>query len=516
MPRFRLNRSAAASLCAAALALLGVAAIVYAQHQRGKGKVEFSKIERGSAAEASKRPNIVFIYTDDQNASEFNRRYMPRTMRLLGDGGTTFSNFVVTTPICCPSRAAMLSGQYAHNNGVYTNKSGYAGLRDQANTLGGWLQHAGYRTAWFGKFLQQYKRVVKDPSTPAPGFDDWQITLKPKYFGWKLFANGETIKGGKAPSDYFTDELTRRASAFVEANAGGDRPLFMVVNNLAPHRGEGGEGRCSGTVAPAPADRKRFSKDALPKPPSFNRPAENQTAFPGKRLDSEAIAKEHDRHRCRAESLGAVDRGVEEIYNAVDRAGALDETIFVFTSDNGILQGQHGLTGKNIPYEEGLRMPLAIRVPPQLLDGSAPASIDRLTANIDLAPTLLDLVGARPCIAADHCRRLDGRSLVPLLESAEQRWPSDRAIVIEGGEHGEDCSFRGLRLESEVLLASVTPAEGGGCVAVAAPELYDLDADPFQIDNRVSSVPRRTAALQRRLERLEHCAGTKGALTSCE
>ena len=250
MPRFRPDRRAAASLCAAALALLGVAAIVYAQHHRGKSQTEFSKIERGSASDARDRPNIVFIYTDDQNADEFNRRYMPRTMRLLGDAGTTFSNFVVTTPICCPSRAAMLSGQYAHNNGVYTNNSGYAGLHDQANTLAGWLQHAGYRTAWFGKFLQQYKRVVPDPATPAPGFDDWQITLKPKYFGWKLFANGELVKGGKRPADYFTDELTRRAFAFVDANAGGERPLFMVVNNLAPHRGKGGKGRCSGTVAP--------------------------------------------------------------------------------------------------------------------------------------------------------------------------------------------------------------------------------------------------------------------------
>ena len=269
-------------------------------------------------------------------------------------------------------------------------------------------------------------------------------------------------------------------------------------------------------MLPAPTDRKRFSKDALPKPPSFNRPSPGQTAFPGERLDREAIAKERDRYRCRAESLAAVDRGVEAIYAAFDRAGELDNTIFVFTSDNGILQGQHGLTGKNIPYEEGVRMPLAIKVPPSLLDGNAPSSVASLTANIDLAPTLLDLAGARPCIAKDHCRRLDGRSLVPLLESSEQQWPSDRAVVIEGGEHGEDCSFRGLRLQSEVLLESVKPAKGGGCVAAAPPELYDLDADPFQTDNRASAEAGRVAALQRRLERLERCAGTEGSSRPCE
>lgn len=506
------------SLCVAALALLGIAAIVYAERQDEDAPIEFSEIDRGSAADAEGRPNIVFIYTDDQNADEFSRTYMPNTMRLLGDEGTVFDNFIVTTPICCPSRASMLSGQYAHNNGVYTNRTGYPGLHDQANTLGGWLQHAGYRTAWFGKFLQQYKEAVPNPATPAPGFDEWQVTLKPLYFGWKLFADGEKIKGGTRPRDYFTDVLTRRATAFVEESAGAGRPIFMVVNNLAPHRGKGGKGRCADTVAPAPSDRKRFASAQLPKPPSFNRPSPGQTAFPGAHLDQEAVKKELDRYRCRVESLAAVDRGVVALHDAFERAGELDNTIFVFTSDNGVLRGEHGLTGKNIPYEEGLRMPLAIKVPPQLVGGErAPATVDRLVANIDLAPTLLDLAGVSPCISDGHCRRLDGRSLAPLLDdSREQQWPSDRAVVIEGGDHAEDCAFRGLRLQSEVLLLAVGPGSGDECEVRGSPELYDLAADPYQLDNLAGAEPDRVNELRNRLERLESCAGTGDEDVPCE
>jgi arylsulfatase A-like enzyme len=516
LPLPRINRRAGLALAAAVLAVLVVAGLVYAAYERSGKDQAFSPITRGPAAASRDRPNVVFIYTDDQNASDFQSRYMPQTKRFFADGGTTFSNYVVTTPICCPSRASMLSGQYAHNNGVFTNREGYAGLHDQANTLAGWFQHAGYRTAWFGKFLQQYKRVADDPADPAPGFDEWQITLKPKYFDWKLYANGELLKGGKRPADYFTDVLTERATGFVAANANADRPVFMVVNNLAPHRGKGGKGRCTSTVAPAPRDRKRFADEPLPKPPSFNRPTAGQTAFPGEHLDHAAVIKERDRHRCRVESLAAVDRGIGALRDAFARAGELDNTIFVFTSDNGILQGQHGLTGKNIPYEEGLRMPLAIRVPPGLLDGPPAGNVDQLAASIDLAPTLLELAGAEPCISDGHCRRIDGRSLVPLLStSGERQWPSGRAVVIEGGEHADRCSFRGLRLEREVLLEAVEDDGNGGCRISGSPELYDLRSDPFELHNLAASSPDRVRRLQERLDRLEHCRGTGRGENPC-
>jgi arylsulfatase A-like enzyme len=176
--------------------------------------------------------------------------------------------------------------------------------------------------------------------------------------------------------------------------------------------------------------------------------------------------------------------------------------------------GEHGLTGKGVPYEEGLRVPLAIKVPEQLLGGEAPGVVDELTANVDLAPTLLELAGARPCVRPGSCRTLDGRSLVPLLEGRTGAWPSDRAIPVEGGEHDTICDYRGLRLPDEVLLQRVTENEGG-CEPLGAPELYDLDADPFQLDNLVASDPEgsraRAAELERRLAELGECVGIRGS-----
>ena len=495
--------------------LAGVAFAVEREREREPKRA--AGVERAPAADAEHRPNIVLVYTDDQNYRDFTRRYMPRTMHLLGDRGTLFTNYVVSTPICCPSRAAAFTGSYPHNNGVFFNQGGWSELRDRESNIASWLQHAGYRTAWFGKFLQGYKQAVEDPSIPAPGFDDWLVTLKPKYYGYKLYTNGpeHTIEGADDPRDYYTDELTRRAVDLIHEHGDERRPLFMILNHLAPHRGEGGTGRCATTVAVPPRDRGRFAVEPLPRPPSFNRvtPAD-QTAFPSAGgLDPAAIAKERDRNRCRLESLLAADRSVARVHEAFRREGELSNTVFVFTSDNGVVYGQHGLKGKNLPYEEGIHMPLAISAPPRLLGGERVATVDRLVANVDLAPTLLDLAGALPCVREKECRTLDGRSLVPLLAGREHDWAADRAILIEGGDHRR-CGFRGLRLERAVVLEAVQPAADGGpgCEAVGTPEYYDLRTDPYQLRNlAIRGGTRdqvRLAELHRRLHELETCAGT--------
>ncbi|MQA73241.1 MAG: sulfatase-like hydrolase/transferase [Solirubrobacterales bacterium] len=510
------------TLALATLALTAIiAGVALAVHRGGGERGDdrgYPPIERAPVNEAEQRPNIVYIYTDDQNYSDFTRRYMPQTMRLLGEGGTLFENFVVATPVCCPSRAAAFTGSYPHNNGVYMNHEGWSRLRDEQNNIAAWLQYAGYRTAWLGKFLQDYKQAVDDPSTPAPGFDDWLVTLKPKYFGYTLYTNAKRrkIEGGDGPRAYYTDKLTRKAVKLIDEQASRERPLFMLLNHLGPHRGDGGTGRCKNTVAPAPRDMGRFDDAPLPRPPSFNRiDRAGQTAFasPG-RLDAAEIAKERDKHRCQVESLAAVDRSIATVYHAFERAGEIENTVFVLSSDNGLLLGEHGLTGKSIPYEEGIRMPLAIRVPERLLDGRRVAEVDALTANIDLAPTLLELAGAVPCVSDDSCRVLDGRSLVPLLEGRTGEWPSDRAIAIEGGLKREVCGYRGLRLERSVLLESVEPGEDGRCAVEGTPEYYDLRSDPHQLENlAVHGGARdraRVAELQGRLEALEACSGIEG------
>jgi arylsulfatase A-like enzyme len=147
--------------------------------------------------------------------------------------------------------------------------------------------------------------------------------------------------------------------------------------------------------------------------------------------------------------------------------------------------------------------------------GTAPVGrIDQLTSNIDLAPTLLELAGARSCVRKSSCRSLDGLSMTPLLRGRGRAWPADRAIAIEGGVQGDICGFRGLRLESEVLLEDVVPTDGGGCRRDGSPELYDLARDPHQLDNLVVTDPaagtERAAELQARLDRLSRCSGMPG------
>ncbi len=363
-------------------AALAAAVVV---HERGLGDRAAASphgqdVHRAAPKQSSQRPNIVFIYSDDQNAADLNARFMPNTMRLLAGGGTTFSDFVVAAPICCPSRAGMLTGTYPHNSGVYMNHNGFGSLTEKANTIGSWMQRAGYRTAWLGKFLQGYRRVISDPTQPAPGFDDWLVSLKAKYFDWKLYSNrGGVLHGGSKARDYYTDVLTDHAVRLFREQAKRKRPLFMVLNELAPHKGSGGHGRCSSAAVPAPRDYGRFDQLALPQPPSFNEADRtDKTAFPApKPLGAPAIEADRDRYRCRAESLAALDRGVRRIYAAVKRAGELDNTIFVFTSDNGLLLGEHALDGKDIPYEEGIRMPMLMRVPAAVLGRPAVDSVDR-------------------------------------------------------------------------------------------------------------------------------------------
>jgi arylsulfatase A-like enzyme len=290
----------------------------------------------------------------------------------------------------------------------------------------------------------------------------------------------------------------------------------MVVNQLAPHKGKGGKGRCSAAAVPAPRDFGRFERAKLPMSPSFNEEDRtDKTVFQADGpMSQRAIDRDRDRYRCRAESLMSLDLGIARIYRSVKKAGELDNTIFVFTSDNGLLLGEHALDGKDIPYEEGIRMPLAMRVPKQVLGRQPAARIDRLTSNIDLAPTLLELAGARPCVRKSSCRSLDGLSMAPLLRGRNGAWPDDRAIAIEGGVQGDICGFRGLRLESEVMLEDVVPTDGGGCKREGTPELYDLASDPHQLDNLVvtdpAAGPQRAAELQARLDRLSRCSGMPG------
>jgi arylsulfatase A-like enzyme len=251
----------------------------------------------------------------------------------------------------------------------------------------------------------------------------------------------------------------------------------------------------------------------LPKPPSFNQDdvSEMPSFIRNKpKLTADDIAKTTEHYRCSIESLYGVDRGIGPIWDAIGAQGELNRTVFVFTSDNGYFFGEHRIPkGKPYPYEENIRTPLTVRVPPRYRDGAAlvPTS-NAPVANIDVAPTLLELAGAEPCVRADRCRTLDGRSLMPLIDG-KGRFPETRGIALERSS----CDFRGVRWD-EKLYISYSVAGTSGCVPGEA-EMYDVRADPFQLHDLLPTASgspndELRRKLARKMRRLGTCTGIRG------
>ncbi len=234
------------------------------------------------------------------------------------------------------------------------------------------MHNAGYRTAWVGKYIQAYDLYEDDPyGTPGPGIDIWHATFEARYYDYGIADNGRKVHQASHPRNYYTSVITDYATDTIREQAKRERPLFMTVNNLAPHFGTGDAGRCTDVVVPAPRDEKAYAGAKVPRTSAYdeNDISDKPGFVPDKAMSDEKIAKLDLAYGCRLASLRGVDRGIADIYDAVKRAGELDNTLFVFTSDNGILQGQHRLGGKNVPYEEGIHMPLVMLAGKKVLGG---------------------------------------------------------------------------------------------------------------------------------------------------
>jgi N-acetylglucosamine-6-sulfatase len=495
--------------------------------------VAFVVLAMAPVALGARKPNIVLIQADDQTASQFTPRVMPWTSSLLANHGTTFTNYVATTPLCCPSRASLLTGQYAHNNGVWNNNvdGGYPALIDKANVLPVWLQEAGYRTIHVGKFLHAYGAAVSEPGEVAPGWDDWQ-TLVPAdggYYDYELSANGRIVHMGTGDDDYATRVITRKAVGAVRRYAPRAHPFYLQVDQRAPHgAGNNRPGRCRriSNPEPDPTDMGKFSNAVLPKPPSFDEAdTRDKPEFIRElpRLTYEARGNIREHWSCALASLVGVDRSVASIFNAVKRAGELHRTAFIYISDNGHFFGEHRLpTGKIFPYEEALLQPLVIRLPRKYRDGVRRVeSSGRPVANIDLAPTILDLAGGTPCPARGPCRTMDGRSVMPLL-SRSGHWPRHRNLLTEfrdpGHRHFASCEFAGIRTTRGIYIEhySVASQSDQRCQPTFQVERYNLADDPYELRNLCyGGLPGSCPAgayqkrLERRLQRLRTCAGIR-------
>ncbi len=480
------------------------------------------------AAHAGARPNIIVIQTDDQNAADLTARTMPQTMRTIVRPGTSFSNYVVATPQCCPSRAALMTGQYPHNNGVANNTAGYLTLQDPDSMLPSWLQAAGYRTAHIGKFLNRYDDAVGSIAIPAPGWDDWfSVPDATRYYNYEVGDNGILRHHGKDPRDYVTSVLDRHAVKIVREWSRSKRPFYLQLDERAPHgtSARAGTAGCPKGPVPRPLDSGRFASKHLPRPPSFNE--EDVTDKPAlvqqlPLLTKPEIAAATRTYRCRLESLREVDRGVGAIHRALAATHSLSNTVLVLLSDNGFFFGEHRIAhGKIVPYEEALRQPMAIRLPPAVRAAKPVPNVTRAAANIDIAPTLLQLAGAAPCTTSGDCRTLDGRSLVPLLEGRSPRWSVGRSILVEFSDPQIDytgvCSYVGVHQVKRTYVHYTSAVLRGqnSCQSIDETETYDLANDPFQLLNLFPGSPGSREAteqtsLERKLSALGHCAGIRG------
>ena len=487
-------------------------------------------IAPASAAAKQQRPNIVVVMTDDQTLASLSE--MPNVAGLAEIGATEFTDAVVTTPVCCPSRATLLTGQYAHNHRVLANTPGYADLRGKANTLPVWLRRAGYATAHVGKYLNRYVASVDERGEVAPGWDEWHTVLDPprkyvRYYGYRIAVNGKVKRVGKRPRDYITRVINRRAARMIRERAPRRKPLYLQVDHRAPHTEAGvkSRGPCGGLVPPDPRDALAFATTPLPRPPSFDEEdVGDKPSFVRSlpRMSADVTTRTELRYRCALASLLSVDRGVARIVAALRDARELANTVIVFTSDNGFFFGEHRIPEqKTRPYEEALRVPLLIRVPRRVLGAPPVAEVAEPVANIDLAPTVLDLAGATPCRKRSRCRVLDGRSLTGLIRG-DGGWPAERGILLEfdAGERARRakvCRYQGVRAGGHTYVRHTAIADPvtGLCAPIEEVEHYDLASDPFQLDNLHPAEPGSQQAgieteLEARLAQLRDCAGISG------
>ena len=482
------------------------------------------------SAHAADRPNVIVIQTDDQNASAVTHRVMPETVDLLRHHGTTFSDYIDSGPLCCPSRAVLLTGQYGHNNGVlWDNPNPYGSLLGKDNTLPVWLQGAGYRTAHIGKYLNLYAKAVGDPNKVPPGWDEWHTVLDSvDYYHYVLRENGRAVEYGGRHRDYLTHVLNEKAVRMIHRYTPRHRPLFMEVDQFAPHESvQVLDKRCRGTAVPAWRDRHLFEHKPLPKPPSFNEAdVSDKPSFirTHRRFQARGLRLLATQYRCRLASLRAVDRGVKDIVSALRSEHELNDTAILFTSDNGWAEGQHRIPGGKVdPYEEILHTPLVMRLPKDMRSRGVPRTLSSTVANIDLAPTILRLARAKPCPRARDCRILDGRSLLKAIRSDGRRWPRHRAILLELKVPGRmyaapytPCDYQGVRTSHQVYVEhhAATQREKGPCTVREEVEHYDLRSDPFELDNLFPANGGAAAAKQQslaaRIARLSDCAGIEG------
>lgn len=431
-----------------------------------------------AAQRESGPPNVLIVITDDQRPTG-TLGVMPATRRWFVRGGTRFVNALATTPTCCPSRASVMTGLYAHNHGVHTSERGQAELMDQQLTMQRYLRGDGYMTAIYGKYLNAWPRDV-DP----PWFDDWAIlsdSTARAYFKGRWNVNGDV---GKL-KPYSTRVIERRALRFLEAveEEDDDQPWFLYLAPMSPHLPATPHPLHRGIdVAPFEKTPAMLEEDRSDKPSEVQEQAVDWK-----------LVREWRRKQLR--SLMSVDEMVQAVFRRLKEAGEADETLAIYMSDNGFLWGEHGVSQKIRPYEASAEIPFFVRWPGRVEAG---AEVRRPVANIDIAPTIVSAAGIQP----EH--EYDGRSFLDASHDRvllEQWKRPDRSVPNWAATRTEEFLYVEYYAEDRLI--------------PAYREYYDLVEDPWELHNLLGDLdpmndPENAAQLSLQLHGDVVCAGTSG------
>ena len=398
------------------------------------------------AADVAQRPNIVLINTDDQRARTL--EFLPAIQELLVEKGVTYPNTIVPTPSCCPSRATTLSGQYVHNNEQFQQQRVNEQIFEK--TIQKYLKQAGYFTGHAGKYLHWVEK-----SDPAPPYWDRWTYITGGFYDVDMNFDGQTFK----PGGYTTDIIFERTKDYLRdfENQDDDNPWFVYMAPTSPHRPSTPEYDFRDAVVPElePLSLAYLEADISDKPSFFSFRSMND-------------AQARETHQRRARNLLSLDREVAQFIEYLEASGELDNTLIIFTSDNGYLLGEHQTYGKFTPYRDSVQVPLVISWPGQVAENSVN---DSYVSHVDIAPTILDAAGVDTSELI-----LDGRNLFDeSRDTFYMEYFLDREA--NGGRIGDWASLRTETYQYTEWYST----DGSGEVVFR--EYYDMTNDPYQLEN---------------------------------